>query len=107
MSLAAVGESEGGLPPEPERLRRRLRERAGEDPGGARVEIEQTLTEHLWRHLGHELRARGARKALLREQVAAARGECWLWVMGDRPWVALAASILGRVARRICVPDRG
>ncbi|HUZ19857.1 MAG TPA: hypothetical protein VMU75_04705 [Acidimicrobiales bacterium] len=89
------------LPREPERLRRELRELAGEDPAAAKAVITKRLTERLWRAWRPELAPRGGSSRALRNVIAADGVETWLWVLGDRRWDQLVEGLAGRVARRV------
>jgi hypothetical protein len=54
----------------------------------------------LWRDWEEELVPAGVDETAFDEIVAGATNEVWLWVMGDRPYDQLVASIAGRTIRR-------
>lgn len=89
------------IPREPVRLRARLRQLAGEDPGGSRAEIARRVAEACWRSWRTELAPLGVAPRQIRAQTSAAAYETWLWVMGDRTWESLAEQLAGRVTRRL------
>jgi hypothetical protein len=88
-------------PREPASDRARLYARACEAPSAAGVETATSLAAVLSLAWGDVLAAAGSRLEDLREVVAGARRETWLWVMGERNWSQTVETLAGRAARRL------
>jgi hypothetical protein len=89
------------IPEEPEAMKATLRVAIGEDPiDGKRLAVEE-LASVLYAAWVGELTAMGVDERRFSIAISGASNEVWLWVMGDRPFDQLAASLGGRVLRRI------
>ena len=89
------------MPVEPVELREQLRSALlGGSDWESRFGCELGLGEVLWSEWGVGLSAAG----LTRERFAAVirdyRRELWFWVLGDRVWPQVVASLAGRMIRR-------
>jgi hypothetical protein len=88
------------IPDEPLELKTLLRAAVGEDPPAGRVVALAEVAAMLWRDWEEQLVPAGVDETTFDEIVAGATKEVWLWVMGDRPYDQLVASIAGRTIRR-------
>jgi hypothetical protein len=88
------------VPDEPLELKTLLRAAVGEDPPAGRVVALAEVAALLWRDWEGALVPAGVDETAFDEIVAGATNEVWLWVMGDRPYDQLVASIAGRTIRR-------
>jgi hypothetical protein len=88
------------IPDEPLELKTLLRAAVGEDPPAGRVVALAEVAALLWRDWEEVLVPAGVDEPAFDEIVAGATNEVWLWVMGDRPYDQLVASIAGRTIRR-------
>jgi hypothetical protein len=89
------------VPDEPLEQKARLRTAAGEDPVAGRLLALAEVAAIFWRHWKEALAPFGMDEESFASIVAGATNEVWLWVMGDRPFDQLVASIAGRTIRRI------
>jgi hypothetical protein len=90
-----------GSPDEPLGLKALLRAGVGEDPAAGRVVALAELAAMLWHDWEEALAPFGMDEATFASIIAGATNEVWLWVMGDRPFDQLVASIAGRTVRRL------
>jgi hypothetical protein len=88
------------IPTEPLELKALLRNAVGEDPVAGRVVALAEVAAALWRDWEEALTPFGLDEASFTSIIAGATNEVWLWVMGDRPYDQLVASIAGRTIRR-------
>jgi hypothetical protein len=87
-------------PTEPLELKALLRAAVGENPVGGRDVALSNVTELFWDEWHDTLVGVGVGEAKFASIVAGATNEVWLWVMGDRPFDQLVASLAGRTLRR-------
>jgi hypothetical protein len=87
-------------PEEPLDIKEALRATVGEDPVAGRQAALAKVTELLWNEWQDSLAPFGVDGEKFTAIVAGATNEVWLWVMGDRPYDQLVASIAGRTIRR-------
>lgn len=85
---------------EPVELRIGLRRESGENPAAGKAASVDAVSATLWSSWSDELVPRGVDTVGFRAVVEGADHEVWLWVMGDRPYAQLVATIAGRVLRR-------
>jgi hypothetical protein len=78
-----------------------LRKAVGEDPVAGRAAAINEVAIYLWSAWSEELSAMGVDEPGFSSVLAGAGSEIWLWVMGDRPYDQLAASLAGRILRRL------
>jgi hypothetical protein len=88
------------IPDEPLELKTLLRAAVGEDPPAGRVVALAEVAALLWHDWAEALVPAGMDETTFDAIVAGATNEVWLWVMGDRPYDQLVASIAGRTIRR-------
>jgi hypothetical protein len=89
-----------GIPEEPLELKALLRAAVGEDPVAGREVALANVTKLLWDEWGASLAASGVGEERFASIVVGATNEVWLWVMGDRPYDQLVATLAGRTIRR-------
>jgi hypothetical protein len=89
------------IPDEPLQQKALLRAAAGEDPVAGRVVALAEIAAMFWRDWKEALAPLGMDEESFASIIAGATNEVWLWVMGDRPFDQLVASIAGRTIRRI------
>jgi hypothetical protein len=87
-------------PEEPLELKALLRAAVGESPVAGREVALSNVTELFWGEWQDSLAAFAVDEVQFAAIVAGATNEVWLWVMGDRPFEQLVASIAGRTIRR-------
>jgi hypothetical protein len=88
------------IPEEPLEVKTALRAIVGEDPIAGREAALAKMTEVLWDEWQDSLAPLGVDEQKFASIVAGATNEVWLWVMGDRPYGQLVASVTGRTIRR-------
>ena len=88
------------IPDEPLELRALLRVAVGEDPVAGRAAALAEVAAMLWRDWEEAFAPFGMDEATFSSIIAGATNEVWLWVMGDRPYDQLVASLAGRTIRR-------
>jgi hypothetical protein len=89
-----------GTPEEPLETKAFLRAAVGEDAVAGRGAALAKVTELLWEAWEDSLAPFGVDEKRFASIVAGATNEVWLWVMGDRPYDQLVASLAGRTTRR-------
>ena len=89
-----------GIPEEPLEIKALLRAAVGEDPVAGREAALANVTELLFDAWQDSLAPFGVDEVRFASIVAGATNEVWLWVMGDRPYDQLVASLAGRTIRR-------
>jgi hypothetical protein len=89
------------IPDEPLELKALLRTAVGEDPEAGRVVAVAEVAAMFWGEWEAVLLPLGMDEEAFAFITAGATNEVWLWVMGDRPFDQLVASITGRTIRRI------
>jgi hypothetical protein len=89
------------VPEEPVEKKAILRAAVGEDPIAGRAVALHEVAAMLWLAWSEELSPFGLDEAGFAEIVAGATNEVWLWVMGDRPYDQLVATLAGRTLRRL------
>jgi len=92
---------------EPLELRAELRRGAGESPTVGKDAAVRAVAELLWRSWDGEFMPLGVDAVSFCRVVQGADHEVWLWVMGDRPYEQLVATIAGRVLRRFPSAESG
>ena len=96
-----LSELVGLIPPEePIALHVELRRRAGEHPADGKAVAVDAVADLLWSSWVEVLVARGVDRTGFRAIVEGGDHEVWLWLMSDRPYDQLVATIAGRVLRR-------
>jgi len=88
------------IPNEPLEVKARLRVAVGEDPVEGREAAVSEVGALLWDEWEEALVAVRMDEERFASIVAGATNEVWLWVMGDRPFEQLVASLAGRTIRR-------
>jgi hypothetical protein len=88
------------IPDEPVELKSFLRTAVGEDPPAGRVVALAEVAAMFWRDWEAALAPFGMDEETFDSVIAGATNEVWLWVMGDRPFDQLVASVAGRTLRR-------
>lgn len=88
------------IPEEPLDAKVRLRAFVGEDPVAGRAAAVGKVTDLLWDEWKEVLVPFGVDAERFSSVVVGATHEVWLWVMGDRPYDQLVASVIGRTVRR-------
>jgi hypothetical protein len=88
------------VPDEPLELRALLRAAVGESPVAGREVALSNVTELFCGEWHDALAVFAVDEEQFGAIVAGATNEVWLWVMGDRPFDQLVASIAGRTIRR-------
>lgn len=94
-------------PPEPEVARMETRALLEDSPeeGTQLVHDARFVADLLWEEWGERLEGAGMDYERFLAIVRGYAGELRLWVVGERPWEHCAASLAGRVVRRL--PDAG
>jgi hypothetical protein len=88
------------LPEEPLEVKVLLRAGVGEDPVAGRAAAVAKVAELLFDAWRETLAGLAVDEERFASVVTGASNEVWLWVMGDRPYDQLVASLAGRTIRR-------
>lgn len=90
------------VPPEPSELR--AKRGAGWEVGSSDDNAAR-LAKLLWRTWKQDLAALGVDQRRFARWVMAYRSELWLWRVGERSWAPVVSGLIGRIERRLPVPD--